>query len=92
MKIKSGKVFYQLIINKNVDTKKEFMEFIRTKTTDGAIINDIETIDFNEIQKKSVNLPDVRIDLNIKSDEIVLLFHTIMLTMEFDEYTKKWFT
>lgn len=92
MKIKSGKVFYQLIINKNVDTKKEFMEFVRTKTTDGAIINDIETIDFNEIQKKSVNLPDVRIDLNIKSDEIVLLFHTIMLTMEFDEYTKKWFT
>jgi hypothetical protein len=92
MKIKNGKVFYKLIIEKNENTKKEFLEFARTKTTDGAIINDIDAIDFNQSQVKSVHLPEVQIDLNIKPTEISLLFHTTMLTMEFDSYTTKWFT
>lgn len=92
MKIKSGKVFVKLVIEKNENTKKEFLEFARTKTDDGAKINDIDAIDFNLTQVKSVNLPDVQIDLNIKPTEISMLFHTQMSTTEFDAYTTKWFT
>lgn len=91
MKIKNGKVFYRLVIEKNATTKQEFMEFIRTKTTDMASINDIDGINFDQSQATAVNLPDVRIELHIKHDEILMLFHTTMSTSEFDEYTKKWF-
>lgn len=91
MKIKNGKIFYKLTIEKTNSTKRELLEFVRTKTTDGGIINQIEGVDFDISQPINMNLPDVRLDISIKKAELVLLFGTLMQYPEFSSYLGKWF-
>jgi hypothetical protein len=91
MKIKWGKIYYKLVIEKETGTKRGLLEFIKTKTTDMAEINRIDGIDFDNSQTIYTQLQDIKLDISIKPTEIILLFHTQLSNDQFEQYIRGWF-
>jgi len=91
MKIKNGKVFYRLVIEKDKFIGEQLIAFCCAKKVQWSEIDKLKAIDFNLSGVTVIQMEGVQMDINVKPSEIILLFTTIMTTDNFNEFTKGFF-
>jgi hypothetical protein len=89
LKINSGKVFYQLEIAKEPNTRLELMQFLKDKRFGDGEIQKVD-FDYSNATGKSVELEGRNIKLRFKvyDSALMLMFETNMDSADMSEYIK----
>ena len=90
--IKSGKIFYKLVVENNKNTKSNLLSFLSKKGFSETQLNKLRDIDFLT-ENKSIRLKKIKMDLtlNLMVEEITLLFGTDLDSTEFSAFIEGFF-